>query len=746
MKFSFKDFDYKEFFIQNGEKIGLWTAVGIMALLLIFVIKDVFAGPSASQNAKLLTDLSLQKKGTIDSSTPSPDVPIVPSDIEKGATPPPVPEGLYATSKQLFNPTELEDKKWRLPTVVPPEDFVVRYVQAQVPSYIFQKAGDEIQVAVLESGRSSEDIKNKVKTQREKKRRDKLSPRQQRIDDYLKQIRGGGMGPMGRPGGGPMNMQPGGGPGGPGGMPIGGGPGGRMGGMMGMMGGGGGMMQMMQNMGGGYGSGMGTGGGAKEYTFSWVSYEKSEQESDWAQTMLPWRMVIVTGAFPLKEELETFRQALRFPDVQKMLENADFEFSGLTVERREAKTVEELQKKEWKLLDVETNMKEMMMRAAGKEPDDAKLESSGIIFKPNRIFMPLPKLETELHKDNKYPVSQEDLPKSIQETLTAIEKADKPSGMARKKKSRFELGSYDLFDEGDEGTRGQATAPAQDTTQRAGTLSNEPAEPDKCLVRFVDVDVKPGMVYEYRVKVRMINPNYEDKEKAVSKAITLDPQIEAREWAVVPEKVKIPEETLLFAVDEKRLEIYPDRVPVQVQRWLDVVQPDPKNSSSEVPVGEWSILEKIMAHRGEYIGETKEVEVPIWVTTMKKFLFALHPDDTPLRKKGIAPVVTARRPQHKGIPVSFNTGTLLVDFEGGKRYYPVGSKPVFDEGPVELLVLSPDGKKLLVHNSRADTDNPERKKHLEEWKSIQEKVKEEVENTKGGGKKDRYQFGGPGTR
>jgi hypothetical protein len=87
-----------------------------------------------------------------------------------------------------------------------------------------------------------------------------------------------------------------------------------------------------------------------------------------------------------------------------------------------------------------------------------------------------------------------------------------------------------------------------------------------------------------------------------------------------------------------------------------------------------------------------------------------------------------------------------VDFEGGKRYYPLGTKPIFDEGPVELLVLSPDGKKLLVHNSRADADNPERKKHLEEWKSIQEKVKEEVESTKGGAKRDQFQFGGSRTK
>src|SRR5207244_2008491 len=38
--------------------------------------------------------------------------------------------------------------------------------------------------------------------------------------------------------------------------------------------------------------------------------------------------------------------------------------------------------------------------------------------------------------------------------------------------------------------------------------------PDHCLVRVVDVDVHPGHTYEYRLKVRMANPNYKRRDTA----------------------------------------------------------------------------------------------------------------------------------------------------------------------------------------------------------------------------------------
>ena len=123
----------------------------------------------------------------------------------------------------------------------------------------------------------------------------------------------------------------------------------------------------------------------------------------------------------------------------------------------------------------------------------------------------------------------------------------------------------------------------------------------------------------------------------------------------------------------------------------------------------------------------KEVEVPIWWPTLKKYLFAVNADD--IGKKRAA---GTRFTRSKGVPVDFNTQSLLVDFEGGKRNYQVGAAKVLDEGPIEALVLTQDGK-LLVHSSKTDTENKERADRYKEWKDTQEKVKSEADN-KGGGR------------
>jgi hypothetical protein len=38
--------------------------------------------------------------------------------------------------------------------------------------------------------------------------------------------------------------------------------------------------------------------------------------------------------------------------------------------------------------------------------------------------------------------------------------------------------------------------------------------PDYCLLRVIDVTVQPGKVYQYRLRVRMANPNYGRKDVA----------------------------------------------------------------------------------------------------------------------------------------------------------------------------------------------------------------------------------------
>jgi hypothetical protein len=296
------------------------------------------------------------------------------------------------------------------------------------------------------------------------------------------------------------------------------------------------------------------------------------------------------------------------------------------------------------------------------------------------------------------------------------------------KKSKYQdADPYELYGD-DTPPTPDPNQPPPGTKPKGGSLENieETPRPEKILVRFYDTDVKPGMTYQYRVQVRMANPCYKKTDRAVSKNITIDKEIRGA-WAEMPEVVRVPDEMLFYAVDEKRSEgyYYSDKVAMQVQEWLETIQTDPNNRASTFLVGDWSILERDLVRRGEYIGAVKETDVPVWWPTAKKFLFALHPDDAKKRPAG-------SRAKPKGVPLNFDTRALLVDFEGGKQTFQAPDKKVSDESQIEILVLTKDGK-LLVRDNKTDTEDKTREDRLKQWKATLKEVREEVDNMKSAG-------------
>jgi hypothetical protein len=262
--------------------------------------------------------------------------------------------------------------------------------------------------------------------------------------------------------------------------------------------------------------------------------------------------------------------------------------------------------------------------------------------------------------------------------------------------------------------------------------------PERCLVRFIDTTVQPGLVYEYRIKVKMANPNYQREDRAIRVAYTKEKELLAEDWKAVttregerevPLQVRVPAETVFYAVDEQPekktgayMAVNDQRTAVQIHRWLDFVRADPNKPETEEPVGDWSIADRLLLHRGEYIGRFKEVGVPYWKSVLETFTLMTHPEDHV--RKGTT------RLKHEGIPLDFNTGAVLVDFEGtGKRDHLVGGKKVADDEPMEMLVLSAEGK-LAVHNGRVDTQDAERKKRYDTWKHWVDEVRRRSDDKK----------------
>jgi hypothetical protein len=275
----------------------------------------------------------------------------------------------------------------------------------------------------------------------------------------------------------------------------------------------------------------------------------------------------------------------------------------------------------------------------------------------------------------------------------------------------------------------------------AGKSAEKPAEkkeevlpPSFCLLRVVDVTVEPGKVYQYRLQVRMTNPN-EGRDDVADPSWAKVPELVSA-WYTVPETVTVPAELEYYAVDEKALDpkyqgpyanlrIDTSRQTfMQIHRYLDAAQ---IKDMGEEPlfIGEWAVAKRVPVYRGEYVDQIARVELPVWSFPQDEFVIATDKN--------------AELQKNPGIQVNFShklrdgTETVLVDFEGGEQFAEIPPKDpddtkarptkVRDSGPTDVLLLTPDGK-LLGHNSLADASSSERTQREREAEARVNQVKQ----------------------
>jgi hypothetical protein len=265
------------------------------------------------------------------------------------------------------------------------------------------------------------------------------------------------------------------------------------------------------------------------------------------------------------------------------------------------------------------------------------------------------------------------------------------------------------------------------------------APPEFCLVRVIDPTVQPGQVYKYRLRVRMANPNYGLGKQVASAAYAQKKELEPGKWFEVKDPVSVPPEMYYYAVDQRDLDGYgtyakekrlnwdksvgTGATALQIHRWLEAFTTK-TDRNNPLPVGEWVIADRVVAHRGEYVGADQRIEFPYWRPTQEQFVIASEPG------------ATRRSP---GVMVSFKPDwgegldTVLVDFSGGREDYErvvsrdedgkVTKRKVSDACGTEVLLLTPDGK-LLAHEGAEDTNDKERKERLKQVRDRLKEVKE----------------------
>lgn len=261
------------------------------------------------------------------------------------------------------------------------------------------------------------------------------------------------------------------------------------------------------------------------------------------------------------------------------------------------------------------------------------------------------------------------------------------------------------------------------------------------LIRFIDTDLVPGVSYQYRVAVKVRNPNF-NKPKEVGDEAQAKVEFVQSQYFQCRQTLKVPAEFHLYAGSIKEYEkkvadlqddvkrrnndrvgmIAPDRlnklfemrevkagdrVIVQMQRWLQSVT----FSGEEERIGAW-VQADVPVGRGEFIGRRTLVELPLWKAAQGKYL--LTPTTKTLVKDW--PKDVANQPV--GRPVDFRTRHMLMDFEGGRVQAKVettnGLTTVNDEAAAELLILRDDGK-LEVRKEAADTTSQERVARDKTW-------------------------------
>jgi hypothetical protein len=241
--------------------------------------------------------------------------------------------------------------------------------------------------------------------------------------------------------------------------------------------------------------------------------------------------------------------------------------------------------------------------------------------------------------------------------------------------------------------------------------------PDYCLVRVLDVTIEPGKTYQYRLRIKMANPNHKRTDVA-QKKFAEDPALWS-DWYEAPQKGALPPEMIYYAVDQRELDnpknpptLERGQMAVQIHRWLRYLN-DAKEDG-RYAVGEWVVAERMLVKRGEYVGKYVKVDVPIWKYNVEAFVLAGQKiDPVPL---GVPP------PKSTGYPVRFGyaiNDPVLVDFKGGDVVHEgtrEKAKTTFREhAPVEALLFTHEGK-LIDLDAAVDADDVQRRKRLDEYR------------------------------
>lgn len=725
--------DFKGFFLKHGEQVALWSAVAIMSLMLfVGLMLNGFRAGSAQKTADGLRAMAKGVRDELSQADPKPDTGNLPEAVARAADIRQLDAGPLALVSPFFDAASPEDLKWRQPQILAPDEFDAHVVRVQVPSFLFSS---DMQMIYI---RKPKDTKVQFDTAGLKgfqARYGKHETGSQSVrEQYIALMKSRRAAALGGVPPSPSSMD-------------------RL------------RLDIRQDT-------------TPQFELIPFDIDKVGSVGEPAHYVRPYVMAIISGSFPYKKQMDNFRKALHYSTVDEMLndrvKDPAVEFTGINVERRTL-SLDGQEQRGWEAIDIATPYKQMHYMAVGKQPEDPEWVKYGLIvtrIPAKKLVNTLPRSATlaaatlpgqaaapgaaDTAKEDSYPEPK--LPELAAALETAKKKGLEAVAAGPAIKPRFDLGTYDPDREDNAltpsgaaagGQPGTATAPAagpQDEETEGGRrgssrgsaqtsggarTAHEVQLPDHCLFRFLDLTVKAGHLYEYRVQIKMANPNYRKPQLAVSEKLTsgreltgdwVEVDAKAPDGKAMPLRIRIPDDSQFYAVDDKPDEVTRQisvvspwdnvsstnqRTPVQIHRWVASALINPNEPTTSIDLGEWSVVQRTLVYRGDFIGGVRDTVIPWFDPKAKDFVLV---DQKGSRSRPGS--ISGKR----GLPIDFNTHCVLIDFEGGSRQtYSDGGKTMTYDTPVQLLVLNPEGK-LVVRDEEKDTLNQERIDRVEAWR------------------------------
>jgi hypothetical protein len=772
-----KDFDWKQFFIEKGERVGLGvtgTLMVVITIVSLFLPEHGFLVPTPLANAKELSDSADRVSSKQSSARPTdadkpPAVGAVPVSFDSEK----IDDASAYQFTKLFLAPPAGSTRRRMPELFQPDEATATVALSQIRSFVFNRNGDDEYgyIATLEaSGNGATQLGS-----------GQPGGAGAPPPGFTQNLAGGGGGMSRGIGGGGVAVAQNSGPGGRSGAPN--------------------LLRPGQSA--------NPTKSATNVRFVEVSKLSEGSLPRFEEQALPLRQAIICASFPYRKQVEEFQRKLHLPSLGAVLGEASeeqdgggllpaFRFLGVDVERREISLEGKPIDNKWKKLDLTAELKPYIIANGTRFEDDPQTppELASLII--DGLWMPLLKQFDE-NKSNKYPRVEMEL-KNIQKTLADLKgkpadtitvgtnpitsrgdsfdpfatrqkrvaqavvnrpSAGGPAAMTPQPGGRPGGGmSRGLGGRGTDGRLAPRMGPGggQAAYAPGGNLPElEGVVPEYALVRVVDVTIEPGKIYEYRLHVRMANPNYKRNAEVLSPSYAVEKELNTEkdrtdsDWFVVPKKVKVPPEFYYYAVDMKELEgrsyngIHGRETPArdqqtafQIQRWLV------NASTNDNPewVGEWAVAERVLVYRGEYIGRTERVNVPYWHGPSEKFIL-------------LQPQQEATRQKVPGVPVDFSLpddDAILVDFDGGLQHYERKARredkgetvKTDDRISTETLIVASDGH-LTARDSTLDALNKLRNERLSIWRNrILDVIMANVQISQGAGAQNPFAPGGAG--